>query len=451
MHKNKLITKKQYHAELAFCIETLEKKILGHQNIISKSKNLKVISGTDAATVVFELDPSNRIEHIVLSMLRIACDRAEALSGCSSQILTKFVLAWLRYGLKNQGELSVDSLEKLIFEHTSICKPEDLIKIVMEVCEEDKWLSSAILETMSLAGFEGKIVIDDKTCESTLTIEHREGFVFQTLPTHAFYNQPNNRWDQENVKVLLVDGIVESVSELHGILMHSSQRKIPMLLVAHGFSEEIIATLKANQTYNNFNIIPVRVPSELETINLLNDLAVVCNANIVSSLKGEMLQLVDYDSLPVVDFVTCWNNNLKIINPSSKESVSSHIRTLLIKREEKSGIQDLEDLIDKRIKALISNSVLVKLPNVSEPQKDAIKANLDFGFRTAKAALNFGVLNVNNFLSSVDNPDMKKILSSSLVSNKPIPALAVASAIKLGASTAKMLLSASALLIKEDD
>ena len=451
MHENKLITKNDYHTQLAFCVETLEKKILGHQNIISKSKNLKVISGTDAASMVSELDPKNRIEHIVLSMLRTACDRAEALSGCSSQILTKFVLAWLKYGIKNPNNLSVDCLEKLIFENTSLCSPEDLTKIVMEVCEEDKWLTSTILEAMQLAGFEGKIVIDEKTCESTLTIEHREGFVFQALPTRAFCNQPNNRWDQEKVKVLLVDGIVESVSELHGVLMHSSQRKIPMLLVAHGFSEEVIATLKANHTYDNFNIIPVRVPSELETINLLNDIAVVCNANIVSSLKGELIQLVDYDSLPTVDSVTCWDNQLKIINPSSKNLVTSHIRALLKKREEKSGIQDLQDLIDKRVKALISNSVLVKLPNVSEPQKDAIKANLDFGFRTAKAALNFGVLNVNQFLTSIEDPDLKKILSSSLVANKPIPALAVASAIKLGASTATMLLSASALLVREEN
>jgi hypothetical protein len=90
--------------------------------------------------------------------------------------------------------------------------------------------------------------------------------------------------------------------------------------------------------------------------------------------------------------------------------------------------------------------VIIKLPNVSEPQKDAIKANLDFGFRTAKAALNYGILNVPAFLDSVGQKDFRNILENSIDYNKTIPTLAVSAAIKLGFSTAQMLLSAGAVL-----
>ena len=174
-------------------------------------------------------------------------------------------------------------------------------------------------------------------------------------------------WTRSNLKILLVDGLVDKVSELDKILSKSFETKIPLLIIAQGFSEEIIATLHSNNTRGNFDIMPVRLEQSLEALNLLNDMAVVSGCDIVSSLKGEMLTFLNYDSLPTVEKISLTNDVITIHNNKTRSNVLGHLQYLQDRRksqEENTSISDLSDLTTKRIQNLLAHIVKISIAKI---------------------------------------------------------------------------------------
>jgi hypothetical protein len=190
------------------------------------------------------------------------------------------------------------------------------------------------------------------------------------------------------------------VSELDKILNGAMQTKIPTLLVAHGFSEEVVATIKANVDYGKFNIMPVRLTSDLESLNVLNDIAVVCGADVVSTLKGQMVVFTEFDSLPIVERIRLTSQELTIENAKTRRAVSNHLRMLLEKRQNQSEISDISDLIDRRIQGLISAAVTLRLPNMPASKRDNAKVKIDVALRSAKTLLNLGKANLQDVKGS---------------------------------------------------
>jgi chaperonin GroEL (HSP60 family) len=175
--------------------------------------------------------------------------------------------------------------------------------------------------------------------------------------------------------------------------MKTHETKIPLVVVAQGFSEEVVATLKANQERKNFDCIPVRIMPDLESLNVINDIGIVAGGLPISSMKGDLLTFVKYDDLPLVDKVRCSQTDLVIENNSTKNQVNGQIKHLLEKRQSEQ-VNDIVDLLDKRLKSLVANTVTIYLPNVSPMAIDDIRVKLDNALRAAKTILNYGVVDV---------------------------------------------------------
>ena len=146
------------------------------------------------------------------------------------------------------------------------------------------FLSSVLLEAIKLGGIESKIVCEP-TKNSKTSIELKNGYNFTINPFDLFYNQ-KGRWDREKVKCLIVDGFVENISEIDHLLTESNKTKNPMIIFANGFNDDVIQTLKFNFERETLDIFPVKIDIELDSINTINDIAVVCGGDIISSLKG---------------------------------------------------------------------------------------------------------------------------------------------------------------------
>ena len=77
------------------------------------------------------------------------------------------------------------------------------------------------------------------------------------------------------IKVLLVDGLIEKVSELDKLLNKSFETKNTLMIVAQGFSEEVVATVWNNNNRGIFDVMLARLPQSLESLNVLNDISAV--------------------------------------------------------------------------------------------------------------------------------------------------------------------------------
>lgn len=394
--------------------------------------------------------------------------QAEALSGGAASIGLVFSLAFLKHLTLNSSNIGnlpdgtitkeyegiLVRLREIIQETYQIPTLGDIERNIQETCGEDL-LSKVVFETVKLAGLEGKIYIEDGRQQTSFVLERRTGYGFKVKP-FKFFLSSSNLWERQNVKVLMIDGVVERVSEIDQILNAAMNLKQSGIILARGFSEEVIATLKANFDRGIIDIVPVQVNSDLESINILNDIAAVCGSDVVSSLKGEMICFVKWEQLPTVRKVRCLLDKIVIEEETTRPKVNSQLKYLLNKRYENQNLEDIVNLLDERIKSLTAESVIIRLPAMTHVENQTAKTKFDTSLRNVKSMLNNGLVNLNDVVGKFGAPatDLERVFLQGLketakhYDGKPVSSLSLYLALNIcGKQT--LLINSSGGLITE--
>jgi hypothetical protein len=390
-------------------VQLLSEKLLAEiksSNRIMDSRLFPIEKGSYHFITKF-LEPHTKLEKNIFSWLMRTANKSEDFAANSSYYSTIcfFVLLneWIKYSfdsLQNESQeetlekfkKAIEEFKKILEDNSKVTKEEEIPKLLKQILN-DECLETVVSEALELAGLQGFISIEEGFSDA-YSVEMRTGYNFPLPVSKGFLN--GNSWEYSEVKVLVVDGVVEKVSELDKILQKNNQTLTPTLFFAQGFSEEVLATLKVNFDKKRLNIVPVKAPPDVETLNLLNDIAIVSGAQTVSTLKGDLLIYVDYDSLPIVESVKCTTEGVLIRNSKTSGAVGNQVRNILEKREQKQREAiDLAALYENRVKNLISHSVIVKLPKMTKPELESTKTKIDICLRTFKANLNYGTIDFN--------------------------------------------------------
>lgn len=254
----------------------------------------------------------------------------------------------------------------------------------------DKKITKILEEVISLVGIECKIFIETTKVEKTY-IELFNGFNFN-LETF----NPNNKWEKNNPKVFIVDGIIANVHEIDQILVGASIKKEPLIIFAKDFENEILTTVQTNNLKGIFDIFLVKIPIEIETLNVINDVAAACGTDIVSTLKGNILSNISFDTLTEIDFVSCFKNNILIKNSKTKSRVAVSINQLIKSRNMQNDIT-LIKMFNDRIKSLTSSFATIKVASVSPQEKISNIEKIDKSLRLFNSLVKFGIFDEEIF------------------------------------------------------
>lgn len=297
-------------------------------------------------------------------------------------------------------ELQNSVVQSLFVKSMKTIETSEIKQTLLNITEGDEALAHALYEAVSLSGLEGNIKIEGSSGSDQYLVELKQGYRFPMLPYRMFFN--GESWKVKDAKMLVVDGVIDAVSEIEHLLVKTAETKIPMAIVARGFREEVIATLKSNMDRGIFNIIPIRLHADLDGLNVANDIAIVTGEDLVSSLKGEMLLYKKYETIPFVDSIECIEDTLILHNRRTIRAVSDQVTSLMSKRTDNSEIHDLSELYDGRIKSLLSHSVSIRLPNHSEALLGTVKIKIDIALRTMKTLLNHGMIDTKEAVKEMN-------------------------------------------------
>jgi hypothetical protein len=349
------------------------------------------------------LHPNNREEKVFYNLLFSAIFKAEKIAGGSSFLTflastnlyktlsySKPYLPVNHIELKKEWNASLERFKTLLEEFNRPILERQLEEFVMNNFS-NRSLGVAVYEALKLAGIEGTILIEDGKVDKYV-VEHREGFRFP-LKTYSFFLQNQIETKLRDVRVLIVDGILETIGEIDQLLMKSQAEGCPMVIFAQGYSEEIIATLKHNIDLGRLRVFPVKIPTEIESLNLVNDIAYACNSNLVSSLAGQKVSMTKWEDLKVVDMISLTETEVSIVNPASLKAVSLRLKDMIEKR--KNAVPDVQEFIDKRIKAFSPSSVVIRLPNTDKVSIESLRTEIDVQLRTIKSLRTWGVTDLS--------------------------------------------------------
>jgi len=416
------------------------------------------------------LVPENKTEKSIYDLIKQTINHSEMISGNSAQICFLFNIIFLKHLIKNIEKIeNSNSLEKqkmfedsfnkiknIIERNTSIVNDEIIHKEIKNQTNDDV-LADVIYEAIKLNGIEGKIYVENGVQENYI-VEKNIGYVFNVYPFKFFLNDLNNTWNRQNVKVLIIDGMVERVSELDHLLNKSMETKTPLAIFARGFSEEVIATLKINYDKKILDVIPIKANYDLEALNILNDIASVANSGVVSAMSGDLISTTTWDNLAEVKKIRCSIQNVTIEEDKTQNYVMMHLQSIIEKRNSNLHVQDIIDLLDKRIKSLTNNITVISLPNVSVINNNSIRTKIDVSLRLIKTLTNYGIININDVVSELNNETdlfdliLKETIldMSKIIKDKNIPALSFFLGLKLAGSNCISIINSNGIIHAED-
>ena len=271
---------------------------------------------------------------------------------------------------------------RVVYPSSQMASTVDVERIISVHALHAGMLITAMLQqALALAGYGGRIIIE-KTHAQMPSVELVRGYTFDLdalLPINTSFVRP---------KVFCIDGYIEEVSEIHHLLEAATQTHDSCVIFVRGLSNDVKHTLKVNYDRGSLRVLPLGVRFDLEGMNTLVDLSVVMGCDLVSSLKGDLISNIKFHEAPRVDQVSVFGGHTIVVNSPTRNNVASHVAHLRTRRQEEK-IEDKGLLLDKRIKSLSPNHVIVRLPD----DKDFVinSQAIDNALRAIKSAIDFGV------------------------------------------------------------
>ena len=298
-------------------------------------------------------------------------------------------------------------------EHEMSCsrypRTGDFEKMIVERFEEryHEFLSTVL----RLAEADGNIFLKREYVVKTV-LEKMDGYIFN------LESPVKCQFDERNVKCFIVDGFVESVGEIHGILEHLSTNNVPGIIFARNFANDVISTIQHNRATGRLNVLPIQVRFDLEDLNTLVDLAMISAGDLVSSDKGDLIRTISADSAPRLERVIYKNGKLMMINPSTNRNVKIHLKNLQKRAADADEVR--RKMLEGRMATLSTNCLKISIP--IGKQHDHVESVLDSFLRMVRACLLYGVVEVDGnvipvptyIASNVFTRKFEKVMSEKL-------------------------------------
>jgi hypothetical protein len=320
---------------------------------------------------------NHKLEEILFSLILEHALLSERLGpGSFLPCIRACIEGILTYDLMNP----TNNESHIINTCSSMPSESELEDIVISHCS-DEYTKTLVRDAINLAGFLGKITVEKSKNENTI-IELKNGFNFQ------IQNPCSVEFNEKNVKVLVIDGHVENVSDIHHFLSECSDSKAVVLLVCRGASNDVLNTLSMNHKRRTLNVFPVIVPYDVYGINMVADISVISGSIPFSTMKGDLLSSIRLSQLKYVKCVKLSGNELSFQLDEIHDGIKLHVKNLKTKKDEVSIIEDMSNIYSYRLKSLIPNIVVISVSD--KLNFSVINSDIDLSLRKLKSLVDYG-------------------------------------------------------------
>ena len=372
----------------------LMKRIISQQSQnLSKRWSGEVLSALlklDSGEVFFNFGDSSA------SLLRSDCIRAVSEIFKESAVRNLMIKSMVDAELRSVGSsyivlrrIAGDKFDdKILSRRFKLSEVERSLKALVGNLAAD-----IVLDATRLAGRSGKIMLDSSDVQKTEITYGTQ--VCKWRPDQKFFEATGQqRVSVQNCKVVFIDGIIESVAECHRLFQESYDLHIPIVIFARGYSEEVIATAAVNFQRQTALVIPITIHFDEVGVNSMADLAGCFISEVISSDKGQLISNVKINNFQTAERISVSSAGTEIeFQKSNIDAVVERLASRLKTCEEHQS-----DLIRRRIDALGTGAVTIKIGSDKKSISGIQRDRVDFGLRYVRSCMRFGVDDVHGVL-----------------------------------------------------
>jgi chaperonin GroEL len=378
----------------------------GRNVVLGKGFGSPVITN-DGVTIAKEIELEDKIENTGAEIIKEVAEKANEVAGDGTTTAVILAQAMITEGLKNVAaganplalkkgiekgvEKVVESLKKMA---KKISTKEEMAQVAT-ISAESKEIGNLIAEIMEEVGKDGVITIEESKTFG-LSKEIVKGLQFDRgyIAPYMITNTEKMEASYEDPLILITDKKISSIGEILPILEKIIQSgKKDLVIIAEDVDGDALTTLVVNKLRGVFNTLAVKAPGFGDRRKeMLEDIAVVTGAEVISQEKGLKLENIELTMLGSCRKVISTKENTTIVEgKGSKEKIETRISQIKKEMETSESEFDKEKM-QERLGKLSGGVAVIKVGAATEVEQKAKQHKTEDALSATKAAVEEGIV-----------------------------------------------------------
>ena len=378
----------------------------GRNVLIEKSYGAPTIT-KDGVTVAKEIELENRLENIGAQMLKEVASKTSDVAGDGTTTATVLAQAIMTQGLRSvtagsnpmdlkRGiERAVEAIvADLATQSREVDGKQDISQVATISSNNDGTIGELIADAFERVGKDGVITVEEaKGLETELEVVEGMQFDRGYLSPYFVTDSEGMAAELEDARILIHDKKISSMNDLLPILEKAAQTGHPLLIIAENIEGEALATLVVNKLRGTLKVAAVKAPGFGDRRKaMLEDLAVLTSATVISEEKGYRLENATLDYLGTASRITIDKDTTTIVDGAGKDA-EIKARVNQIRQQVDNSTSDYDrDKLQERLAKLSGGVAVLKVGAATEPEMKEKKARVEDALHATRAAIEEGVL-----------------------------------------------------------
>lgn len=360
----------------------------------------------DGVTVAKDIELEDPFENMGAQLVKEASSKTNDVAGDGTTTATVLAQALVHAGMEAVDAGSNPMILKTGIEKAATAVVKEIEKIskpisshderaqVAKISSASEQIGSMIADAMDRVGVDGVITVEEGQ-GLELTVEYKEGMEFDRGYASAYFVTDPSKMVAtiEDPHILLTDKKISSLNELLPFLETLVKISKNLVIIADDIEGEALTTLVLNKLRGTLNVLAIKRPGFGDRAKeMLEDIAVLTGANVISEDTGRTLESVTVEDLGHADRVTSDKDNTIIVGGvGDKTAVDNRIKQIRQQIEATTSDFDREKL-QERLAKLSGGVAVIKVGAATEVEMKEKKMRVEDAVHATKAASEEGIV-----------------------------------------------------------
>ena len=362
----------------------------------------------DGVTVAKEVELEDTFANMGAQMVREVASKTNDDAGDGTTTATVLAQSLISVGIKNVTaganpmdlKRGIDAavervVESLKSQSQVVGSDFDKIEQVATIsANNDRKIGKLIAEAMAKVNNEGVITVEEAKGTET-HVDVVEGMQFDRGYISAYFITDTEKMEAQLDKpfILIADKKISTMKEIMGILEPVAQSGRSLLIIAEDVDGEALSALVVNKLRGTLKIAACKAPGFGDRRKeILEDIATLTGATVISSDKGMKLEDAGLDALGTAEKVTLNKENTTIVDGAgTKEAIAARVQQIRASIENATSDYDREKL-QERLAKLAGGVAVLYVGAATEVEMKEKKDRVDDALAATRAAVEEGIV-----------------------------------------------------------
>jgi chaperonin GroEL len=361
----------------------------------------------DGVSVAREIELPDSFENFGAQLVKQAASKTNDKAGDGTTTSTLLAYEMIKAGfeavekganpmvLTKGMDLAAKEAVRLISEMSEDISGEDKIKQVATISAQREDIGEVIAKAFAKVGKDGVITVEE-SAKTEIDIEYKEGMEFDKgyVSPHFAYAADGSS-EIEAPLILLADFPISVASDLAMCLKKITEetKRQEIVIIADNIDGPALMTLLLNKERGGIKPLAIQAPGFAEKRKeMLEDIAVLTGATVVSRAKNMKLDEFNIDWLGKADKVVSNATSTKIIGGFGTPEKIGERATLIRSQIEQSSSEFEKEKLKERLARLVSGAAIIKVGASTEVELKERKERVIDAVEATKSALLEGIV-----------------------------------------------------------